>query len=127
MSRLAKFQSLSDTEMKVMKEIWKMNRPVKSNELLTIFYEKEGKEWKGQTIATFLSRLVDKGLLSVKREGRANTYIPRLTLKEYKKKEAQSMLDTMYQGSLKNFISTLYENEITSDELDELKNWFADK
>ncbi|MBU5594491.1 BlaI/MecI/CopY family transcriptional regulator [Amphibacillus sp. MSJ-3] len=124
---MAKFQSLSDTEMKVMKEIWKMNRPVKSNELLTIFYEKEGKEWKGQTIATFLSRLVDKGLLSVKREGRANTYIPRLTLKEYKKKEAQSMLDTMYQGSLKNFISTLYENEITSDELDELKNWFADK
>lgn len=127
MNILAKFQSLSETEMKVMKVIWKMDRPVKSNELLDIFFAKEGKEWKGQTIATFLSRLVDKGLLSVKREGRANTYTPCLTLKEYKRKEAQSMLDTMYQGSLNNFLATLYEDKITSNELDELKKWFADK
>ncbi|MEI3612557.1 BlaI/MecI/CopY family transcriptional regulator [Pseudogracilibacillus sp. SO30301A] len=124
---MEKFQSLSETEMKVMQVIWKMNRPVKSNELLDIFFAKEGKEWKGQTIATFLSRLVDKGLLSVKREGRANTYTPCLTFKEYKRKEAQSMLDTMYQGSLKNFLATLYEDKITPNELDELKKWFADK
>lgn len=122
-----KFQSLSETEMKLMEVIWNMNRPVKSNDLLDFFSENEGKEWKGQTIATFLARLVEKGLLSVKREGRANIYSARLTFKEYKRREAQSLLDTMYQGSLNNFLSTLYEDKITSNELDELKKWFADK
>lgn len=118
------FQSLSDTEMELMKVIWKMDCPVRSNELLDIFSEKG---WKGQTIATFLSRLVDKGLLSVNREGRANSYNPCLSLTAYKKKEAQSLLNMMYQGSVKNFLATLYDDKVTSDELDELKQWFLDK
>lgn len=127
MNFLDNFQSLSETEMKLMHEIWKLNHPVKSSELLNLFSEKEGKEWKGQTIATFLSRLVDKGMLSVKRDGRSNTYTPCLSLKEYKKREAQSLLNTMYQGSVKNFLATLYDDKVTSDELDELKKWFSDK
>lgn len=127
MNFLDNFQNLSETEMKLMHEIWKLNHPVKSSELLNLFSEKEGKEWKGQTIATFLSRLVDKGMLSVKRDGRSNTYTPCLSLKEYKKREAQSLLNTMYQGSVKNFLATLYDDKVTSDELDELKKWFSDK
>ncbi|KAB8129919.1 BlaI/MecI/CopY family transcriptional regulator [Gracilibacillus oryzae] len=121
------FQKLSDTEMELIKVIWEMDRPVKSSELLEIFTNKKGRDWKGQTIATFLSRLVDKGVLLVKREGRANTYFPRLTLKEYKKKEAQSLLETMYQGSIKNFLTTLYDDNVPSEDLDEIRKWFADK
>ncbi|KOY82833.1 BlaI/MecI/CopY family transcriptional regulator [Lysinibacillus macroides] len=122
---MPKFQSLTDTEMEVMQIIWKLNRSVQSSELLTIFSEKG---WKGQTIATFLSRLVDKGLLSVtKGKGRANIYNPRLSFKEYKKWEAQSLLDTMYQGSVKTFLATLYDEKVTTEELDELKKWFSDK
>jgi predicted transcriptional regulator len=122
-----KFQKLSETEMELMQVIWKINNPVKSNELLTIFAKEKGRDWKGQTISTFLSRLVDKGVLLVKREGRSNIYIPRLSFKEYKKKEAQSLLDTLYQGSVKNFLVTLYDESIPSDELNELKKWFSDK
>lgn len=111
--------------MEVMQIIWKLNRSVQSSELLAIFSEKG---WKGQTIATFLSRLVDKGLLSVtKGKGRANIYSPCLSLKEYKKWEANSLLDTMYQGSVKTFLATLYDDKVTDDELDELKDWFSGK
>ncbi|GAB2562127.1 BlaI/MecI/CopY family transcriptional regulator [Gracilibacillus alcaliphilus] len=124
---MSDFRSLSETEMKVMKVIWKMGRPVKSNELLEIFSEKEGKEWKGQTIATFLSRLVDKGVLLIEREGRPNTYVPRLSFKEYKKREAQNFLETMYQGSIKSFLATLYDDKISPEELEELQKWFSDK
>ncbi len=127
MYTLEKFQKLSETEMELMQVIWKIDRPVKSNELLSIFAKDKGRDWKGQTIATFLSRLVDKGVLLVKREGRSNLYIPRLSLKKYKKKEAQSLLDTMYQGSVKNFLATLYDENIPPDELDQIKEWFSDK
>lgn len=124
---MTSFRSLSETEMKLMKVIWRMGRPVKSNELLDIFFEKEGKEWKGQTIATFLSRLVDKGLLIIEREGRPNTYIPRLSFKEYKRREAQNVLKTMYQGSINSFLATLYDDNISPEELEELQKWFSDK
>lgn len=127
MAKLKNFRSLSDTEMKLMKVIWKMGRPVKSNELLEFFSKEEGKEWKGQTIATFLSRLVDKGVLLLEREGRPNTYVPRISFKEYKKREAQNLLETMYQGSIQSFIATLYDDKISPEELEELQKWFSDK
>lgn len=124
---MSEFRSLSETEMKLMKVIWKMGRPVKSNELLEFFSKEEGKEWKGQTIATFLSRLVDKGVLLLEREGRPNTYVPRISFKEYKKREAQNLLETMYQGSIQSFIATLYDDKISPEELEELQKWFSDK
>lgn len=122
---MTKFQKLTDTEMEVMQVIWRLDRSVTSSELLEIFSEKS---WKGQTINTFLSKLVDKGLLSVTRgKWRVNHYSPFVTFKEYKKREAKSVLDTMYQGSMTTFLATLYDDEVTEDELNELKDWFSDK
>ncbi|MFJ8099877.1 BlaI/MecI/CopY family transcriptional regulator [Lysinibacillus sp. NPDC096212] len=118
---------LSETEEELMDFIWKQNRKFTSTELLDFFNREKGKQWKSQTISTFLTRLVDKGLLDVKREGRSNVYIPLLSLKEYKKKEAQGLLDKLYQGSVKNFLATLYDEKVPSDELNELKKWFSDK
>ena len=78
-------------------------------------------------MSTFLSRLVDKEVLLIERKGRPNTYVPRISFEEYKKLEAQDLLDTMYQGSINSFLTTLYDDEISSEELDELKKWFSDK
>lgn len=33
----------------------------------------------------------------------------------------------MYEGSVKTFLATLYDDKVTDDELDELKGWFSDK
>lgn len=120
-------EKMSETEMELMKVIWEINDPVQSNELLIIFKEK-GKSWKGQTISTFLSRLVDKGLLLVNKQGRSNTYVPRFSPEEYNKYKAQSILNSMYQGSVKNFLSALYDGEeISEGELKELKQWFLEQ
>ncbi|WP_108307058.1 BlaI/MecI/CopY family transcriptional regulator [Metalysinibacillus jejuensis] len=122
---MTEFQKLTDTELEVMQVIWKLNRSVTSRELLEIFSKKS---WKGQTINTFLSKLVDKGLLSVTRgKWRVNHYSPCVTFKEYKKREAKSVLDTMYQGSMTTFLATLYDDEVTEEELVELKQWLSEK
>lgn len=121
------FQKLSETEMEVMQVIWDSGKPITSSELLNFFTGK-GKEWKGQTIATFLARLVDKGVLNAKKQGRANIYEARMSLEEYKSKEAKSLLHTHYKGSVKNFLVTLYNGEdITKGELAELRSWFSKK
>lgn len=125
---MSEFQKLSETEDELMKVIWECDHPVTSTELLRIFAERKGKQWKAQTISTFLSRLVDKGVLTATRKGRTNLYVPRMTQDEYKLWEAESVLDELYQGSVKNFLSALYDGDkISKKDIDELKQWFSEK
>ena len=122
------FQKLSETEMEIMQIIWTSNHPITSGELLDIFAQQKGKEWKGQTIATFLARLVEKGVLTSVKQGRANIYKPRMSPEEYRSQEAKSLLETLYEGSVKNFLATLYDGKkLTKDEMTELRRWFAEK
>lgn len=114
--------------MEIMQVIWALGGPVTSRELLDIFARRKGKEWKGQTMATFLSRLVEKGVLTFEKEGRTNIYEPRMSAEEYRGREARGLLETMYGGSIKNFLATLYGGkELTTGEIAELRRWFADK
>jgi predicted transcriptional regulator len=113
--------------MELMEVIWECDPPVTSTELLRIFAGR-GKEWKAQTISTFLSRLIDKGVLEATRDGRTNKYVPVLLPKDYKLAEAQHVLDGLYQGSVKNLIAALYDGDKLSDEdIAELKQWFSGK
>lgn len=126
---MTNFQKLSETEMEVMQIIWASGHPMASSELLDIFARDKGKEWKGQTMATFLARLVEKGvLISTKQQGRTNIYEPCMSPEEYRSQEAKSLLKTLYEGSVKNFLATLYDGkELTRDEIAELRCWFAEK
>lgn len=122
-----KVQKLSDTEMEVMAVIWECTPPVTSAQLLQLFAEK-GKEWKGQTISTFLSRLVDKGALSATKHGRTNQYIPRISREEYKLMETTGVLEELYQGSVKSLLSALYDgDQLSNDDISELKQWLSEK
>lgn len=120
-------QKLSDTEMELMEAIWECEPPVTSTELLHTFANR-GKEWKAQTISTFLSRLVDKGALTATRHGRTNKYVPRISPEDYKLSETQHVLDGLYQGSVKNLISAMYDGDkLTDEDIAELKQWFSEK
>lgn len=123
-----KFQRLSDTEMELMSIIWELNKEVTSAELLEIVEKVKEKKWSGQTISTFLSRMVEKGVLTSDKRGRTNYYIAIVTIEEYRQKEAESILNDMYKGSIKKFLSALYNGKkMNKEEIDELKEWFSDK
>lgn len=123
-----KFQKLSDTEMELMSIIWELNKEVTSAELLEIVEKVKDKRWSGQTISTFLSRMVEKGVLTFDKKGRTNHYIAAVTINEYRQKEAESILNDMYKGSIKKFLSALYNGKkMNKEEIDELKEWFSDK
>jgi len=119
---MKKFQKLSDSEMEIMRVIWELATPITSTQLLSIF---ESKDWKSQTISTFLTRMVDKGLLSQTKHGRANSYVPIYTEQGYRKMEAKNLIDNTYNGSVQDFLATLYSGkEINSEEVEALKRWF---
>jgi len=117
-----KFEKMSDSEMEIMKAIWELAAPVTIAQLLDIF---ESRKWKTQTMATFLARLSDKGLIYVNSDKRANIYTAAITEQKYYQLEAQSLLSSMYDGSLQNFLSALYGGgKVEVNEIEELKEWF---
>lgn len=121
---MARKHKLSEAEAEIMEAIWEEKEPVTSARLLELFRERE---WKGQTISTFLSRLVDKGLLTVRRRGRTNFYTPAMDRTAYRARLARELVDSQYNGSVRGFLTTLYSGEQLSEtELEDLRRWFQE-
>ncbi|MBO5505797.1 MAG: BlaI/MecI/CopY family transcriptional regulator [Clostridia bacterium] len=117
--------SIGDAELEIMKVIWKAKEPVTS---LDIGKEVEDKGWKKTTIATFLTRLVEKGALSADKQGKLYYYTPLITEKEYRKSQTKNLIKTLYNGSVRDFAVSFFEEQKLSDkDIQELKAIFEDK
>jgi predicted transcriptional regulator len=100
----------SSTELEVLEYLWKENEPKKSSEIMNHFNTVLNKEWKKQTVNTFLLNLKKKGYLSVSKRLNKTVYFPLITREDYYKRYTQSILNNYFQGSLKNFISAFTGN-----------------
>lgn len=117
-----KLMKISDSEMEIMKIIWRKDEPIST----AVILEELPKEnsWKTTTVMTLLSRLVEKGILKVKKIGKLNHYVPKVTEEEYKGVQTNMFLEDMHNGSVKNFMATLYNNKnISEEDISELKKW----
>ena len=115
---------LSDTELEIMEMIWSSKCPIYFNQILD-FFNNNGKDWKKQTLHTHLSRLIEKGALDCKNEGRKKAYFPKLTREQLTQRYAKSFLNNAFNGSLNLFLSDLTGNkkDCTQEELDELRDF----
>lgn len=117
-------QKLSDSELNIMMKIWEINKPLYLDELIESLNEYN---WAESTIRNFLSRIIDKGYVEVKKDGRKNIYIP-LVPQDYVNKEGRGIIKKLYNNSIKKFIVELYESDsIDYDELLELRNYLDQK
>ncbi|MBQ2931638.1 MAG: BlaI/MecI/CopY family transcriptional regulator [Clostridia bacterium] len=117
--------SIGDAELEIMKVIWKAKDPITS---LDIGKDVEDKGWKKTTIATFLTRLVEKGALSADKQGKLYYYTPLISEKEYRKSQTKNLIKTLYNGSVRDFAVSFFEEQKLSDkDIQELKAIFEDK
>ena len=117
--------SIGSAELEIMKVIWKAKEPITS---LDIGKEVEDKGWKKTTIATFLTRLVEKGVLSADKQGKLYYYTPLISEKEYRKSQTKNLIKTLYNGSVREFAVSFFEEQKLSDkDIQELKAIFEDK
>lgn len=122
------FKEISKTELEIMELIWDSKQAITQQELLEYFNSIQNRDWKPSTLATFIARLDEKGLLKIEKKGRVNYYTPALNKKEYESAKAKGILDTLYEGSLNNFMVALYDgNSISDNEINNLKKWLSDK
>ena len=117
--------SIGDAELEIMKVVWGAKEPVTS---IDIGKKVENRGWKKTTIATFLTRLVEKGALSADKQGKLYYYTPLITEKEYRKTQIKNIIKTLYNGSVKDFaVSFFEEQKLSDDDIKELRAIFEDK
>ena len=104
---------ISRSESEIMSIIWQSGGKITVGPLL----EKLaviGRSWKSNTVVTFLARLAEKGLLTVEKSGRFNTYIAVFTEADFRERQTRSFLEKMYDGNAKELVASLLRQECLS-------------
>lgn len=122
---MSKNISIGEAELEIMKVVWKADAPITS---LEIGAAVEEKGWKKTTIATFLTRLVEKGALAAKKQGKLYYYTPLITEKAYKKSQTKNLIQSLYGGSVRDFAAALFtEQNLSEEDIRELQALLSDK
>nr|DAD83813.1 MAG TPA: Penicillinase repressor [Myoviridae sp. ctJfU3] len=107
---MGEIQRLPECEELVMSIIWGSETPQSLKRILVDVNARYGKEWKPQTVSTFLCRLVKKGFLSTYQKGRYCYYVPQIRKEEYCESQLLRIVDLFLGGKAKelgNFINSL--------------------
>lgn len=113
---------ISDSEKKIMDLVWENGGPV-TTAWLTQRLGDTG--WKATTILTFLSRLEEKGYLTVEKQGRQNLYRAAVSQEDYRREETQSFFQQIHGGSYHSLFAALCApGQLDAQEVEELRRWF---
>ena len=117
---------LPDSELEIMMIIWELDKPVTRMEIES--HMAGEKKLSPTTILSFLSRLEEKGFVAVEKEGKNNVYIAMVDKEIYVQKESWNILKRLYQNSIKNFLTALFDSrELSERELMELEEFVREK
>ena len=118
-------KKLSDAELDVMLAVWQNRPPVLRSDLEE---QLKSHNWADTTVLTLLSKLVEKGYLSLERQGRRNLYTPLVSERDYRRWANRSFLGKMYQSSLRRMVASLVESsDLTDRDLQELEDFITEQ
>ena len=99
--------NLSATEMEIMGFLWDANKKSSASEILKFFNENKEKNWKKQTLNTFLVKLIEKGALQYDVAKNKKYYFPSNqseTKTQHIKHWTQNFIEKTFDNSLYNFL-----------------------
>ncbi len=108
-----------------MNVVW-ARAPISASEMVEALESQTG--WHSRTIRTLLDRLVKKGALKVKPEGKRNLYEARVGMEESVRQESKSFLQRVFGGEPAAMLLHLVgEAKLSKEEIRKLKSILADK
>lgn len=116
---------ISAAEWEVMNVVWD-HAPITAPEIFPLLPTEHG--WAQKTVNTFLARLVDKGILTAERTGKANVYTPIVPREACITAESDSFLHRVFKGATGELMLHFVENTDLSDaEIEELEKMLRQK
>ncbi|MCL2217430.1 MAG: BlaI/MecI/CopY family transcriptional regulator [Defluviitaleaceae bacterium] len=116
-------KKIADSELEVMRILWRGGRPLSFAEIKTAIESKT--DWKKSTIQTLLGRLRDKGIICTHNHY-VTLYSPNVSEEEYVKNEGQNFIDKLFDGNAMKLVTALCRNgQLDENDVDELKAFFT--
>jgi len=110
---------ISVAESLLMEVLWNKH-PLTAEEITAEVAEKQN--WSSGTVKSLLNRLLSKGAMSAKREGRRYHYSPILSREDYLSSEGRGLVDRLFGGQVSSLVTHFSENQqLSADDVSELK------
>ena len=110
---------LPDAELRVMQALWDAEPPVSRADVERMINKR--RPLATTTILTLLSRLADKGVISVEKSGRSNFYTPLISRQKYLATESRSFFEKLCRGDMRLFATALCDSGLSEKEIEELR------
>ena len=110
---------ITPAELEIMKVLWR-SPGLGASEISDAL--KDSQDWNIRTIKTLLSRLVDKGALTTRQDGRRYLYIPAVEKGTYQKEAASQLVERLFGGRAAPLIAQLADDGgLSDDDIEELE------
>lgn len=100
---------ISDAELDLMEVLWATDQPLTSAEVVGRLQAQRG--WSVATIKTMLGRLVVKGAVTHREDGRRFLYSPAIERQDYVGSESRRFVERLFGGRLSPLVARLAEED----------------
>ena len=111
---MEQMKKLPDAEFEIMQVVWANEPPITTSEIMKQLGNK--KEWKIQSVVSFMLRLTERGFLRSEKHGKERTYFPTVSQDDYLKFETGNFMRQFHKNSFLSLVTTIYDNEALTDE-----------
>jgi predicted transcriptional regulator len=108
MNKPASRKLLTDVELELMSSLWRLGGGTVHDVLATL---PPARKLAYTSVSTVLRILVQKGVLSVKREGRGHVYVPKLSKEAYETASLRHIVHRVFDGAPAALVRRLLETE----------------
>ena len=110
---------ISDAELELMEALWAAEEPLTS---ANVAEKLESRGWSLATIKTMLSRLVAKGAITHREDGRRFLYSPAIAREAYVGSESVRFVERLFGGRLSPLVARLAEEDaLDEDDIAEIE------
>ena len=115
---------ISESENLVMEVLWQES-PLSSVDVVARL---SSQGWNEKTVKTFLNRLVNKQVVSFKKDGRRYLYSPAVARDDFLARASEGFLNKVFKGDMKELLTTFVHSErLSTEELNHLKQLLEDE
>ena len=111
---------LPDGEQEVMQALWDCTAPASRSDIESVLFPAH--PMAPTTLLTMLTRLGEKGFLSIEKEGRRSLYTPLISKADYLAAQSGNFIRKLCGGSLSTFAAALCDSGLSREDLDELRD-----
>ena len=111
---MASDKKITDAELDLMEVLWAAREPLTSAEIVDRLEAQ--RDWSAATVKTMLGRLVAKGVLTHREDGRRFLYSPAIERDAYVGRESRRFVERLFGGRLSPLVARLAEEDALDED-----------